>query len=192
MVCDWCFPAIMKWWNDKMREVLNDVSTRLTTTGQTVATAESVTSGLVQWLLSSVPDVSRFFQGGITAYNLAQKYRHLDVEPVRAAKVDCVSREVAGEMAAHCCGFFNSCWALAITGYATPVEASGNRVYAWWAIAREGNVLADGMLTPESGDPHAIQWEFANQLVTIFGHTLEQASSSGVAREPHSTHNQSS
>jgi nicotinamide-nucleotide amidase len=48
---------------------------------QTVAVAESVTSGHIQSTLSTAADAARFFQGGITTYNLGQKSRHLHVEP---------------------------------------------------------------------------------------------------------------
>ena len=70
---------------------------------QTIAVAESVTSGLLQFALSCIPDAARFFQGGITAYNIAQKFKHLRVEPLHALSVNCVSPKVAKEMALHVC-----------------------------------------------------------------------------------------
>ena len=50
----------------------------------TIAVAESVTSGLIQSAFASIEDASRFYRGGITAYNMGQKYRHLFVEPIHA------------------------------------------------------------------------------------------------------------
>ncbi len=61
---------------------------------QTVAVAESVTAGLLQWAFSSIPDAAQFFQGGITAYNISQKYKHLAVEPIHASEVNCVSQKL--------------------------------------------------------------------------------------------------
>ncbi|MDB5207130.1 MAG: CinA family protein [Flavisolibacter sp.] len=66
---------------------------------ETIAVAESVTSGLLQAALSQAIDVSKFYQGGITAYNLGQKYEHLNVESIHAQKCDCISEQVAGDMA---------------------------------------------------------------------------------------------
>ena len=63
----------------------------------TIAVAESVTSGILQFALSSIPDASKFYQGGITAYNIGQKYSHLKVEPIHALSVNCVSQKVAVE-----------------------------------------------------------------------------------------------
>jgi nicotinamide-nucleotide amidase len=43
----------------------------------TIAVAESVTSGNIQAVLSLAKDATAFFQGGITVYNIGQKCRHL-------------------------------------------------------------------------------------------------------------------
>ncbi len=51
---------------------------------RTIAVAESVTAGLVQGAFSQAEDPRLFFQGGITACNVAQKCRHLCVEPIHA------------------------------------------------------------------------------------------------------------
>ncbi|MCW3120886.1 MAG: CinA family protein [Flavipsychrobacter sp.] len=65
----------------------------------TVAVAESVTSGFIQLLLSNAKNAQSFFQGGITAYNGAQKTRHLQIEPIYALDCNCVSQDISIEMA---------------------------------------------------------------------------------------------
>ena len=50
----------------------------------TIAVAESVTAGNLQAVFSLAKDATAFFQGGITAYNIGQKCRHLLVEPTHA------------------------------------------------------------------------------------------------------------
>jgi nicotinamide mononucleotide (NMN) deamidase PncC len=70
---------------------------------ETLAVAESVTAGLVQYAFSNVPDATQFFQGGLTAYNVAQKFKHLQVEPIHALAVNCVSQLVAEQMALQVC-----------------------------------------------------------------------------------------
>ncbi len=52
---------------------------------ETIAVAESVTAGLLQVALAQAENASEFFQGGITVYNLGQKFRHLGVEPIECA-----------------------------------------------------------------------------------------------------------
>ena len=61
----------------------------------TLAVAESLTCGNVQAHIGRVSGASNFFLGGITAYTLAQKVRHLGVDHDRAAVANCVSGEIA-------------------------------------------------------------------------------------------------
>src|SRR5689334_9261316 len=112
------------------QSTLDKIREQLMTKKQTVAVAESVTSGLLQLAFSSMIDASEFYQGGITAYNLAQKTRHLLVEPIHANSVNCVSQRVADEMATQVAKLFLSDWGIAVTGYATPVPESDGKVFA--------------------------------------------------------------
>lgn len=102
---------------------------------QTLAVAESLTCGHLQMLIGAVPGASEYFLGGITAYNLAQKVRHLGVNRAQARRVDCVSQRVAVEMAQGACRLFGADVALATTGYAQPNPDAGVKVpMAWWAL----------------------------------------------------------
>jgi nicotinamide-nucleotide amidase len=132
---------------------------------ETVAVAESVTSGLIQYGLASIPDASRFYQGGITAYNVAQKYKHLHVEPIHALATNCVSLQVAEEMSLHVCGMFNSDWGLAITGYATPTPESGNTMFAYYAIAYQNKIRRSGIIKPGKKDPAVLQFFYAIEVL---------------------------
>ena len=102
----------------------------------TLAVAESLTSGRIQARIGAISGASHFFLGGITAYNLDQKVRHLGVDRASAAAVNCVSAEVAAQMARGACMFFGSDLALATTGYAEPsVEWNIPQPFAWWTLA---------------------------------------------------------
>src|SRR5690349_20740357 len=107
--------------NDLDSSLLDNIGQLLLSRQQTIAIAESVTAGLLQFHLSTATDAAKFFHGGITAYNVAQKFKHLDVEPIHALSCNCVSQKVADEMAMNVSHNFNSDWGIAITGYATPV-----------------------------------------------------------------------
>lgn len=102
----------------------------------TLAVAESLTSGHVQARIGSIPGASNFFLGGLTAYTLEQKVRHLGVDRAAAVAVDCVSAQVAEQMARGVAILFGADLGLATTGYAEPAPAQDVAVpYAWWALA---------------------------------------------------------
>jgi nicotinamide-nucleotide amidase len=111
----------------------------------TLATAESLTAGHVQARIASISGASEFFLGGITTYSLEQKAKLLGVDRTLAMAVDCVSAEVAKQMARGAVTLFGSDLAVATTGYAEPAPAQKVTVpFAWWALAwsqPEGKVL---------------------------------------------------
>ena len=113
--------------------------------GATLAVAESLTCGQLQARIGEISGASNFFVGGITAYSLDQKVRHLGVTRASARRVNCVSAGVAEEMACGVCRLFGSELGVATTGYAEPSKADNVLdPYAWWAIAhrRRGRFLA--------------------------------------------------
>jgi nicotinamide-nucleotide amidase len=139
---------------------------------QTIAVAESVTSGLLQAALSQAELASEFFQGGITAYNLGQKYKHLGVEPIYADQCDCVSETVTATMALNVCTQFSSEWGIGVTGYATPVPESRNNVYALYAIAYKGKIVAKGKLMPGKWDAFELQVMYVNSILRVLARKL--------------------
>jgi len=111
----------------------------------TLAAAESLTCGQVQAAVGAISGASEFFLGGVTAYSLDQKIALLGVNRRAAARVNCVSAEVAQEMALGACRLFDSDLGVATTGYAEPSPADGVIApMAWWAIAhrRRGRFVA--------------------------------------------------
>jgi nicotinamide-nucleotide amidase len=110
----------------------------------TLAVAESLTCGQVQAKIGAVAGASRYFLGGITAYSLAQKVRHLGVNRAHAQRVNSVSQRVAVEMAEGAGVLFGADLGLATTGYAEPSVEHGVAVpMAWWALChrRRGGKL---------------------------------------------------
>jgi nicotinamide-nucleotide amidase len=83
-----------------------------------------------------ISGASEFFLGGITAYTLEQKVRHLRVDRHRAAAANSVSAEIAAEMAQGVCTLFGADVGVATTGYAEPsAEWAVDQPFAWWAVA---------------------------------------------------------
>jgi nicotinamide-nucleotide amidase len=106
----------------------------------TLAVAESLTCGRMQARVGLISGASEFFLGGITAYTLDQKVRHLRVDGRRAAAVNSVSGEIAAEMADGVCGLFGADVGVATTGYAEPsAEWAVDQPFAWWAVAHRAS-----------------------------------------------------
>jgi nicotinamide-nucleotide amidase len=117
--------------------------------GRWIAVAESVTCGRLQARIGAVSGASAYFRGGITAYTLDEKVRHLGVDRAAAKAVDCVSREVAEQMARGACALFGADFAAATTGYAEPLaDPPVPQPFAWWAVARR---TGEGRLEARSG-----------------------------------------
>ncbi len=146
-------------------EELEQIRRYCNITGRTVAVAESVSSGCLQLLLSTAPSAGEFYQGGITAYNCAQKSIHLGVEPINAEKCYGVSQEIAIRMAAEASRLFRAQVGIGITGFATKVPEEGiDRLYAYYAIVMNGAPVETGELTP-FGEGIDAQWNYSVGLV---------------------------
>jgi len=147
------------------KKMLEQIGKRMMANKQTIAVAESVTSGVLQYALSSITDAAKFYHGGITVYNIAQKFKHLQVEPIHAQEVNCVSQQVANEMALHVCGLFGSNWGIGVTGYASPVPESGKKIFAYYAIAHDGKIVAKAKLAGTEKDLDHIQFLYAAAIL---------------------------
>lgn len=117
----------------------------------TLAVAESLTGGRVQALVTAESGASAYFLGGLTAYALEQKVRHLGVSRAEAVAVDCVSAAVAWQMARGACALFGADVAVATTGYAEPALARApTAAGCFWALchrtAAGGEVRREGWL----------------------------------------------
>ena len=147
-------------------EAISAIKNFMISHNQTLAVAESVTSGHLQAALSLAAEASNFFHGGITAYNLGQKARHLHVNPIHANACNSVSEYVADEMASNVLTLFSSDWAIAITGYASPVPDLGiNGLFAFYSIAHHSEIVRRGKLESENTGTLQVQVYFTNQVL---------------------------
>jgi len=145
--------------------VINELKEFLTMKQESLSVAESVTSGFIQAALSTAVNASEFFEGGITTYNLEQKVRHLNINEEHAQQVDCVSERVSEEMALNCAKLFKSTWALAITGYASPVPEGGNKLFAHYAVSKNGQVVRHQCIESTTEAGLQTQLYFANEVL---------------------------
>ncbi len=100
----------------------------LTARAATVATAESLTGGLVSAALTGVPGASVVVRGGVVSYSAEVKASVLGVDPELLARAGAVDASVAEQMAAGTRAVLDADYGLATTGVAGPDPAEGKPV----------------------------------------------------------------
>lgn len=93
--------------------------------GQTVASAESLTGGLLGGLLTATSGSSETFRGGVVSYATDLKQRLLRVSDEVVREHGVVSAECAEQMAAGVRDLLGGDWAVSTTGVAGPTLQEG-------------------------------------------------------------------
>ena len=93
--------------------------------GATVATAESLTGGLVCATLVEVPGASDVVRGGVVAYAAEIKTTMLGVDADLIDERGTVDADVAAAMARGACARIGATYGLATTGVAGPDSSEG-------------------------------------------------------------------
>lgn len=96
--------------------------------GMTVATAESLTGGMVSSAIASVPGASAVLKGGIVVYQNPVKEQLLGVDAGLLASAGSVDEGVARQMAEGALRLFDADVAVATTGVAGPGAHDGKPV----------------------------------------------------------------
>ncbi|GAB3459291.1 CinA family protein [Streptomonospora sediminis] len=139
----------------------------LAAAGATLATAESLTGGLIGAALTSVPGASALYRGGVVAYATDLKTQLLGVPGGLLAERGAVDPDVARAMAEGACTRLAADYGLAVTGVAGPDPQDGKSagtVYA--AVCVPGGRCRGGEFDL-TGDRAAIRAETAEQALRL-------------------------
>jgi nicotinamide-nucleotide amidase len=144
-----------------------------------IATAESLTGGLVAAALTSVPGASDVFVGGIVAYALDAKGDALGVPRDVLAACGPVSEEVAVAMAEGARRLFGSDLAVATTGAAGP-EPHGGRPPGTFCVgvASPFGSLAWTEVVP--GDRDEVRTKATNRAILALCEVIDSAKGPGT------------
>lgn len=94
--------------------------------GLTISAAESLTGGMFQQEITSVPGASSIFMGGIVCYSNEAKVGLVQVNPGTIEKYGAVSSKCAEELAANAASLTNSDIGISFTGVAGPDSLEGH------------------------------------------------------------------
>ena len=138
----------------------------LTSRGQTLSVAESLTGGGLGFALTQVPGASAVFLGGIISYTTDVKVRELGVGQSVIDQYKVVSEEVAIEMAEGAKNKFATTWAISTTGVAGPGDYQGVREGTVW-IAIRGPINQSLTLTLDGGRDGVRQGAISSAIGTF-------------------------
>lgn len=111
--------------------------------GESVATAESLTGGMLASRITDIPGASRVFAGGVVAYATEAKVEVLGVDRQVVREHGVVSAECAGGMAEGVRRKFGTTWGLSTTGVAGPDPQEGHPAgTVWIALAGPGGTTS--------------------------------------------------
>lgn len=157
---------------ESIEQVLGDL---LREADQTVAFAESATSGGIAARMARIPGASGVMKGGVAVYATEAKVEVLGVPQELIDEHTPVSEEVTADMARRVRDLFGSDWGVGVTGVAGPGTQAGKPIgTVVWAVAGP-----DGAVTVRTGqfpgDREAVQQRLGSAALELLRRTLQDA-----------------
>ena len=153
-----------------------NVVTKLTEHGLSIATAESLTGGMLSSAIADVPGASAVLQGGVVAYSNAIKHRILGVSADTLAARGAVDAETAKQMADGVRQRFQTDLGISTTGVAGPDPSEGKAVgIVFIALATPTETVAK--LLRVDGTRHRIRTATVNASLQFVTEWLHQTDS---------------
>lgn len=156
-----------------------DVVAALRSRGETVATAESLTGGLVCAALTEVPGSSAAVRGGVVAYAVDVKRALLQVPDAVLDAEGAVSRACAEAMAVGGARRVGADWCVATTGVAGPDPSEGMPVGTVHVAVAHGEQAVAHTALHLSGDRETIRRDTVRAALHLLRDTLDTRLSQG-------------
>jgi nicotinamide-nucleotide amidase len=156
-------------------DVATDLLDRLLDRGETVATAESLTGGLVCATLVDAPGASKVVRGGVVAYVPEVKMTILGVGDELIATNGTVDADVARQMAEGIRVRLGATWGVSTTGVAGPDSSEGKPVGTVF-IAVAGPGVSSVRELDLSGNRSTIRQSATAEALSLLLATLEEHS----------------
>jgi nicotinamide-nucleotide amidase len=141
---------------------------------ETLATAESLTCGLIAARLADVPGASAVLRGGLAAYATEVKTGVLGVDPGLVARYGVISVQCVEAMAARARKVFGSDWAVASTGVAGPDRQEGHDVGTVY-VGVDGPGIRRSATLRLSGERNQIRASTVDGALALLEAALAQA-----------------
>jgi nicotinamide-nucleotide amidase len=131
-----------------------------------VGVAESVTSGLIQFLLSTMDNAGLFFNGGITTYSCEMKNTHLGISLDLCNQTFGVNKEITDTMAINICSQLDVQLGIAMTGFASAIPEEGIfEKIAFGSIVFQDKIIFSKKFESDREEQIDAQLDFAFQLI---------------------------
>jgi nicotinamide-nucleotide amidase len=140
---------------------------------ETVATAESLTGGLLGGSITAVPGASASYVGGVITYATRLKAELAGVSADTLAALGPVAGPTAAEMATGVARRCGADWGMATTGVAGPDAQDGHPVgEVYVAVAHPASARVEVRALRLTGDRPAIRAAATAQAIDLLGVTL--------------------
>lgn len=151
----------------------------LTERGQTLATAESLTGGLIGAAITAVPGASAAYLGGVVAYATAMKHALAAVPAVLLAEFGPVSGPSAIALATGVQAATGADWAVAATGVAGPDSQDGHQPGEVWIGLAGPDRQPSAVRHQFEGDRSAVRAASVAAALRLLAAALEPGRPSG-------------
>ncbi len=148
-------------------DIVECIAAEMTSSGRTLAVAESCTGGLVARRITELAGSSEYFLGGVVAYADEAKRAHLGVSREALARHGAVSEEVARAMVRGVVRAFGADAGLAVTGVVGPGGGSAEKPVGtvWFAVRLDGRTEVRRSAFP--GERGAVRMRSAQAVLAL-------------------------
>lgn len=160
---------------DEQRSLAEEIATRLSDRGETVAVAESTSGGLISAALLAVPGASRYFVGGGVMYTLNSRIALAGVPEAEYAGYRGTTPEMLASLAEATRARLGTTWCIAESGLAGPTGSRFGSPAGQTTVGVAGPVARVELVQTGSADREANMAGFATLGLRLLRDTVREA-----------------